>query len=150
MNHASCIATCPGPRTLRDRLDDVWCLNSADWTHHSWDRRLCRSLKFEPSRNIVSLWNLVRHNDRPVLIDWIREVEISSLRPSRNVSSSPSTKRIITLILESVLIPASDSLLAELHLITISFLALLLDFGVIGIAFPFACATGTNAGEEGC
>jgi hypothetical protein len=45
-------------------------------------------------------------------------------------------------------VPASESLLAQFHLVAISLFTLLFDLGVVGVAFASALASLTDAGED--
>jgi hypothetical protein len=52
------------------------------------------------------------------------------------------------LLLISAVVPASKTLLAELHLVPVCFFTFLLDLCVVGVAFSTAGSALTNAGEQ--
>lgn len=62
--------------------------------------------------------------------------------------SAPATECILALLLKRAVIPTSEPLLAELHLVSVSFFAFLLDLGVVGITFTTAGTALSNAHEE--
>lgn len=64
------------------------------------------------------------------------------------MGSSPTTERVISL--GGVGVPASLTLLAELHLVFVGIFALVIDLRAVGLAFTNALAALTDAGEDEC
>ena len=90
-------------------------------------------------------WDLVdRNTARKLRNGW----DISSSGSRGDVSSTPTSKSILALLLISTIIPASKTLLAELHLVSVCLFTFLLDLGIVCIAFTTAGAALTEAGEE--
>jgi hypothetical protein len=64
------------------------------------------------------------------------------------MSSAPASESIFALLLISTIVPAPETLFAELHLVLVCFFTFLLDLGVVCVAFTTAGATLTDTGEE--
>ena len=67
-----------------------------------------------------------------------------------NIASAPTTQCILALMIELFLIPASKSLLTQLHLITVRLFTFLLNLCVVCVALTSALASLTDAREENC
>ena len=67
-----------------------------------------------------------------------------------NIASAPAAQCVFALMIELFLVPASKSLLAQLHLVTVGLFTFLLNLSVVGVALASALASLTDAGEENC